>query len=258
MAGTEGRQQPGLVDAHAHLDLLDDPSQAVMEAAGSGVVRILAVGTDLNSSRLAVQFSSKFPQVLACVGIHPHDAASADRNSIAALAKLAASPRVVAIGETGLDFYRNLAPWKKQAEAFRRQIELAREKILPLVVHTRNAADMTLDILASEASGRRVVLHCFSLYEHLQECAGRGYYMSVAGNVTYKKAEDLRRAAAEIPLHLLLTETDSPYLAPVPNRGSRNSPAYVRFTAAEIARLRGMSEEKLAASILTNFGNAFL
>ncbi len=253
----ERDQGPGLVDAHAHLDLLGDALAAVTEATAAGVDRILTVGTDLASSRLAVELSLQFPQVLACIGIHPHGARSVDESAITELDRLAASPMVVAIGETGLDFYRELAPPRQQADAFRRHIELARKNCLPLVVHTRQAASQTLEILASEAAGLTVVLHCFSLYEHVQECANRGYYMSVAGNVTYKNAGQLRLSAREIPLPFILTETDCPYLTPVPHRGKTNRPEFVRFTAAEIARLRGLSCEDLAAQILANFNSAF-
>ncbi len=256
MAGRLDRQ-PVLVDAHAHLDLLDYPSKAVADALASGVAGIIAVGTDLASSRRAVEFSLKFPQVLACPGIHPHEAASVDRELFTKLRNLAASPRVAAIGETGLDFYRELAPRQAQIDLFRRQIALAREKDLSLMVHTRQAAGPTLEILASDAAGLTVILHCFSLWDQVQECARRGYYMSIAGNVTYKKADELRRAAASIPFHLLLTETDSPYLAPVPHRGKPNRPEYVQFTAAEIARLRGLSEAAFAAQVLANFSRAF-
>jgi TatD DNase family protein len=249
---------PVLVDSHAHLDLCgDDPSATVKEAREAGLGRILAVGIDLDSSRRAVDQASRFPEVLACVGIHPNEAAGADDAAFAELEQLARSPRCAAIGETGLDYYRDRSPREVQVAAFMRHLELARATGLPLVVHTREAAADTMRILAENADGITVVLHCFSLSEEVAECARRGYYMSLAGNVTFKNAANLRGAAVDIPPELLLTETDSPFLTPVPYRGQPNRPAHVGLVTACLARERGVALTGLAAQVLTNYDRVF-
>lgn len=257
MPETPQNSLPELVDCHAHLDMCGDPEQTLKEAAAAGLVKILAVGINLESSKQAVSLAAAHPQVFAAVGIHPHEAANVNDHTMAELEKLAAYPRVVAIGETGLDFYRNHSPRKNQTEVFLRHIELARKAGLALIVHARDAAVETLKILEKKAAGLTIILHCFSLYDQLEECVQRGYYISVAGNVTFPKALNLRQLATKIPDHLILTETDSPYLTPVPFRGEPNRPAYVRFVAAELARLRNMPAKKLAAQTLKNFNRAF-
>lgn len=248
---------PIYVDSHAHLDLCGDPEAAVREAREAGVARILAVGIDIKSSRMAVEFASTFPGVLACVGIHPHDSAAVDKSALEELGKLAESPGVVAIGETGLDYYRDRAPRLVQETAFRHQIELARTTGLPLVVHTREAAPETLRILTEAAEGLTVILHCFSLYRQLEECSRRGYYMSVAGNVSFKNATELKESVKAIPPDLILTETDCPFLTPVPFRGKPNRPAFARYVAEGIADLRGEQVELFAARVRENFERAF-
>lgn len=249
---------PGdLTDSHAHLDLLKDPDAAVDAARQHGIARIMTVGCDLDSSRRAVELASRHHCVTAATGIHPHNAGSAGSQMYSDLKELARSPDVVAVGEAGLDFYRDLSPRAAQEESFRRQIEIARQVEKPLIVHTRDASQKTLDILEECASGLTVVMHCFSLYEHVEECVERGYYMSVAGNVTYENAGDLRRAAAQIPSNLLLTETDCPYLSPAPRRGRPNSPENVRYTLKELAQIRNANEDKLAEQVKNNFSKAF-
>ncbi|MEW6019782.1 MAG: TatD family hydrolase [Pseudomonadota bacterium] len=246
-----------LVDSHAHLDLCGDPAAAVSESLEHGVSRILAVGFDMETSRKAVALAKAHPQVLASVGIHPHDATSVDDAALAELSRLAAEPEVVAIGETGLDFFRDRSPRDSQMEAFLRHIELARETGLTLMVHSREAPQETLATLEEHSAGLRVVIHCFSLYDHVQECAGHRYFMSVAGNVTFPKATELRDAATRIPDDLLLTETDSPWLAPVPHRGKPNSPANIRFILEELALLRRIPVAALARQVSANFETAF-
>lgn len=247
-----------LVDSHAHLNLLDDPAAALAASRKAGVRQVIAVGIDLPSSHEAVEFAVNNQDVLAAVGIHPHEAANVDDNALLELGSLIAeSGRVVAVGETGLDFYRDRSPRESQKAAFISQIELARGAGLPLIVHSREAEAETLPLLEKHADGLTVILHCFSLYQHVDLCAERGYYMSLAGNVTFANAGVLREAALRIPESLLLTETDSPYLSPVPHRGTVNEPANVRFVLEEIAHLRSERPDVLAKQIYRNFLAAF-
>ncbi|HSJ73242.1 MAG TPA: TatD family hydrolase, partial [Miltoncostaeaceae bacterium] len=205
----EGR----VVDTHAHLDSCDaPPAELVSEAAAAGVERIVTIGVGRESSGRAVALCEAHPEVHAAVGVHPHDADGFTARDEAWIRELAAHPAVVAIGECGLDFHRDHSRREAQRRAFSAQIGLAREAGLPLVIHTRDAAEETLTILASEAAGHPVVLHCFSMPERLDEIVERGYMVSIAGQVTYPGAGDLRPAAAAVPAELLLLETDSPYL----------------------------------------------
>lgn len=247
-----------LIDSHAHADLCGEPAVALAEAREHGVSRILTVGFDLESSRRAAALAKNHADMVsAAVGIHPNDVAVAGPEAMAELAQLAAQPGVVAIGETGLDYYRDRSPRSAQKEWFLKHIELARATGLTLIVHAREANDDTLDILENHAGDLRVVLHCFSLYEHIDRCAGHRFFMSVAGNVTFPKAEDLREAASKIPDELVLSETDCPWLTPVPYRGKPNQPAYVRFVVEELARLRGTTPAGMAGQIYANFRAAF-
>jgi len=193
-----------------------------------------------------------FPQVWAAVGRHPNHAKGFDAADLAELRALAAHPRCAAVGETGLDFYRDYAPREDQERAFAAQIELARELGKPLVIHSRAAELQTLAQLAAEARGVSVVMHCFSMPERLEECLERGYAISFAGNVTYRSAGDLAQAARGVPDERLLVETDAPYLTPQPVRKHRNEPAFVVHTAAFIAELRGVSVAELGATVERN------
>lgn len=246
-----------LVDCHAHLDLLPDPAAALSEAGAARVNSILAVGIDLDSSRRAIAFAQEYPQVHAAVGIHPHGAAGVTQDDLEALALLAGQPGVVGVGETGLDFFRDRAPRPAQAELFRRHIDLAGEKGLPLIVHSRDSGAATLELLAEAAGGITIILHCFAMVDEVAECARRGYYMSIAGNVSYKNAQSLQEAVRQIPDELLLTETDAPYLAPAPHRGKANTPAYVTHTIDYIASLRSTTVADLSPTILANYRRAF-
>lgn len=247
-----------LIDSHAHLDLLDDPDQALAAAKEAGVERILAVGIDIESSRKALDYAIRYREVFAAIGIHPHDAAEVDEIIISELETLAgSSDKIIAIGETGLDYYHNRASPTRQKDAFLMHIELAKKVGLPIIVHSREADVDVLSLLEEYAAGLSVILHCFSLCNHVDQCAANGYFMSFAGNVTFAKADSLREAAARAPQHLILTETDSPYLAPVPKRGTSNGPANVRFTLQEIARLRGIQPSNMAESVFENFLSAF-
>lgn len=247
-----------MIDSHTHLDLCE-PSDAELVAAASaaGVVRILTVGIDGASCRAALAAAEDFPQVYAAVGRHPNAAKGFDDADLAELQALAAHERCAAIGETGLDFYREGAPAEDQARAFAAQIALARETDKPLVIHSRAADSQTLAQLAAEADGVRVVMHCFSMPERLQECLERGYAISFAGNVTYKSAGDLAEAAKLVPEERLLVETDAPYLTPQVVRKQRNQPAFVAYTLAFIAELRGVGVEQLGAAVERNAAAVF-
>jgi TatD DNase family protein len=242
-----------VIDSHTHLELCEPPdSELVAAADAAGVTRMLTVGIDGASCRAALSAAEAFPQVYAAVGRHPNAARGFDDADLAELRALAAHERCVAIGETGLDFYRDGAPRADQQRAFAAQIALARETAKALVIHCRDAAEQTLDQLAREAHGVSVVLHCFSMPEHLQECLERGYMISFAGNVTYRSAADLARAAAAVPDERLLVETDAPYLTPQVVRKQRNQPAFVAHTAQFIAQLRGVSVAELGATVERN------
>jgi TatD DNase family protein len=246
-----------LVDTHCHLEMIGDTAAAVAEARTAGVTQMITIGIDLASSRQAIELADREPGVYATVGLHPHDAHLLDEAYLAELEELAARPRVVAVGEVGLDFYRDLSPRDAQRAAFSAQIALARRAGLPLVVHVRDAGDEAMAQLAVEASDLTVIMHCYSLPEYADECNARGYYASFAGNVTYKNAAGLREAAAKIRDDRLLVETDAPFLTPVPNRGNSNVPAWVALTAALVAEVRGVSAEELAALTTANARRVF-
>jgi TatD DNase family protein len=240
-----------VIDSHTHLDLCE-PADADLVAAAvdAGVSRIVTVGTDGASCRAALAEAEDFPQVYAAIGRHPNSAKGFDDADLAELQALAAHPKCVAIGETGLDYYRDYAPVDDQKRAFAAQIELARSVGKPLVIHTRAAEDDTLSMLASEARGVRVILHCFSMPERIDEClAHDDWWFSFAGNVTYPKASDLRVAAVRVPAERLLVETDAPYLSPQVVRGKPNQPAHVAMTAAALAVERRVPYEELDAAV---------
>jgi TatD DNase family protein len=239
-----------MIDSHTHLDLCEPPDAELVAAAErAGVTRILTVGTGGASCRAALAAAEAFPQVYAAVGRHPNYATGFDDADLAELRALAAHPRCLAIGETGLDFYRDYAPRADQERAFSAQIALAREVGKPLVIHTRAAEQDTLAQLAAEAQGVSVVLHCFSMPAHLEECLERGYAISFAGNVTYKSAADLADTARRVPDERLLVETDAPYLTPQAVRKHPNQPAFVAHTAAFLAQLRGVTVEELGTAV---------
>ncbi len=242
-----------MIDSHTHLHLCEQPdAELVAEADAAGVRRMLTVGIDGASNRLALAAAEDFPQVYAAIGRHPTEARGFDDADLAELRALAAHERCAAIGETGLDFYRDGAPRADQQRAFAAQIALARETGKPLVVHCRAAEREVLDQLAAEADGVSVVLHCFSMPDRLRECIERGYAISFAGNVTYKSAGDLAAAAREVPEELLLIETDAPYLTPQAVRKHSNRPAFVVYTAAFIAQIRGIGVQRLGEILDAN------
>jgi TatD DNase family protein len=250
--------QAGVIDSHTHLYLCEEPDAELVErAVAVGVTRMLTVGTNGASCRAALAAAEAFPQVYAAIGRHPNEATGFDDADLAELEALSTHPRCVAIGETGLDYYREDTPREDQARAFSAQIELARTTGTPLKIHTRNADEDTLAQLAAEAEGLTVVIHCFSMPDRLQECVERGYMISFAGNVTYKNAAALAEAARRVPAERLLVETDAPYLTPQVVRKHRNQPAYVAHTAAFIAELRGVSLGELDATVERNAARVF-
>lgn len=248
-----------MVDTHAHLSVCEPgDGELVAAAREAGVTRILTIGLEEESNREAIAAAERHDEVLASVGRHPNSAAGFDQAAAGDLAGLAAHPRVRAIGETGLDFYRDGAPRRDQRRAFEAQIELAAERGLPLVIHVRDregssdAIDEVFETLDARAEGVEVVLHCFSAPERVADAAVRNWHCSFAGNLTYPRAEPLRSAAAEVPERLLLVETDSPFLAPQPLRGRPNQPANVVATAAAMAEVRGVSIDALERTIEEN------
>ena len=249
-----------MIDSHTHLDLCEPPDAELVAAASeAGVSRIVTVGTDGASCRAALAAAEDFPQVYAAIGRHPNSATGFDDGDLAELAALVAHPKCVAVGETGLDYYRDYAPRADQERAFRAQVSLAREVGKPLVIHTRAAEDDTLGLLEAEARGVRVILHCFSMPERIEECLAHGdWWISFAGNVTYPKASPLRVAAVRVPAQRLLVETDAPYLSPQVVRGKPNQPAHVVSTAQALAVERRVPydefERAVEASAAALFG----
>jgi TatD DNase family protein len=242
-----------LIDTHTHLDFPQfdgDREQVIERAANAGVKAIVNVGTDLASSRAAVALAEAYPQIYAAVGVHPHDAKTMTGETLEELRALASHPKVVAVGEIGLDFYRDLSPRDQQRQAFQQQLALAREVGKPVIIHDREAHKEVMAILRRWAEGCQQpvgVLHCFSGdLAMAQEAIELGFYISIAGPVTFQNARRLRELIRQLPLEKLLVETDCPYLAPHPHRGKRNEPAYVKLVAQEVARIKGTSSEEVA------------
>jgi TatD DNase family protein len=240
-----------VIDSHTHLDVCEAPDTELVAAAeADGVTRIVTVGTTGASCRAALAAAEAFPQVYAAIGRHPNEATGFDDADLAELQALAAHEKCIAIGETGLDYYRDYAPRADQERAFHAQIELARDTGKPLVIHTRAADDDTLATLTEQARGVRVILHCFSMADRIEECLAQpDWWVSFAGNLTYRTADPLRAAAERVPFERLLVETDAPYLTPHPLRGKPNQPANVVHTARAIATQRGIAYEELERAI---------
>jgi TatD DNase family protein len=231
-----------LIDSHTHLDMCEPPTAELVNAAmAAGITRIVTVGTTSESCRAALEAADEFEPVYAAIGRHPNEAAGFDDAVLQELRDLAQHEKCVAIGETGLDYYRDYAPREDQERAFASQIELAAELDKPVVIHTRAAEEDTLRALNERASEARVILHCFTMTARVHECLEHDrWWFSFAGNATYPKATDLREAARLVPAPRLLVETDAPFLAPQPVRGKPNQPAYVAHTARALAEERGM------------------
>lgn len=250
-----------LIDSHTHVyyrDYADDFEKMLQRAADAGVAAMLVVGTDIESSLAALELAEKYPNLYATVGIHPHDAATVTDDCYAVIRKLAlSSKKVVAIGEIGLDFYRDKAPRDRQEDVFRRQLRLAEELDLPVVLHDRQAHQRLLAILREEQV-RKGVLHCFSGDSAIAEQAIElGFYISISGTITYTTNQALQDVVKNISIDRMLVETDSPYLTPIPHRGKRNEPAYTRFTAEKVADIKKLSLEDVARITTKNVCDLF-
>jgi TatD DNase family protein len=248
-----------MIDSHTHLFLCDGGEDGLVAAAAeAGVSRMLTVGMDAETNAAAVASAERHEAVFAAVGRHPNEATGFDDATAEEIRRLGAHEQVRAIGETGLDFYREYASPDEQRRAFVAQIEIARELGLPIVIHARDpegqssATDEIFDTLDARAGDAAVILHCFSAPQRVADAAERGWYCSFAGNATYPSAKGLLFAAAKVPDELLLVETDAPYLAPQPMRGKRNQPAFVVETAREIAAERGVTYEELERTVEAN------
>ena len=244
-----------MIDTHAHLTSLDDADEAIRRAAEAGVTRILTVGTSVDDCRRALSLAEAHEGVFAILGIHPHDAGTATADDLAELRELLTHPKAVAVGETGLDWFRDYAPRDDQRRVFGAELELAAELGKPAVIHTRAADNDTLAGLADHTG--TVVLHCFSSPHMLPTALERGWYVSFAGNATFPKAVDLRLAAIQVPAERILAETDSPYLAPQPVRGRPNEPANVVHTLAALAQARGEEPAALEQQVERNAAECF-
>lgn len=245
-----------MIDTHAHLDACDEPAHVLLERARAvGVGRVVAIGSGIESSHEIVALADREDGVFAAVGVHPHQAGEWDSGRLDELGVLLEDERVVAVGETGLDFHRDWAPREAQLELFEAHLALAAQSAKAVVVHSRAAPTETAQALLTFTG--TVVLHCFSSPELLPTALERSYYVSFAGNVTYPKAEDLRVAAREVPADRILAETDSPYLSPQPVRGRPNEPAHLVHTVAALAAARGEEVDELASRIDVNAAAAF-
>jgi len=247
-----------VIDSHTHLDRSPgSDAELVAAAREAGLTRILTVGTDTRSNHAAIAAAEAHDEVFAAVGRHPNDSTGYEDAVTDELRELARHPKVLAIGETGLDDYRDYAPRADQERAFSAHMALARETGKPLVIHTRAAEDDTIAMLDREAAGLEVILHCFSMPDRLDACLERGWWISFAGNVTYPKAQELADAAARVPLDRVLVETDAPYLAPVPYRGRPNRPAWVVEVGAALAAAAGRPVDEVAAATRRNAREVF-
>lgn len=253
-----------LTDSHAHIqgqEYLRDLDGVLERARQAGVEKIIVVGGagDLSTNDAAVRLAQSSPMLFATVGLHPHDAKDIGESDFEHLRELLAEPRVVAVGETGLDFYYEHSPRRTQMDLFSRFIHLARETKLPLVVHNRNSDTEVAELLRLEGKGElRGVIHCFTgNYETARRFLDLGFFLSFGGILTFKNAASLREAARRVPLDRVLIETDSPYLTPVPHRGKRNEPAFVRFVAEAVAAVRGIALETVAQATSRNARELF-
>ena len=255
--------QAFLVDSHCHLDypgLAEDTAGVLKRAHDAGVGHFLTISTKITAFDKVLAVAETFDNVSCTVGIHPHEAAKEPATDVEKLTAFAKHPKVVAFGETGLDFYYEHSPRADQERSFRVHIAAARAAGLPLIVHTRDADTETAAILADEMGKGAFtgVIHCFSSGAELAaQVLGMGFYISISGIVTFKKADELRAVVKTVPMDRLLVETDSPYLAPIPYRGKPNEPAYVTHTAATVASLKDVSRDELAAQTTANFFRLF-
>jgi TatD DNase family protein len=251
-----------LIDSHCHLDMRDfdkDREAVIGRAQKDGIVHIISIGIDVGSSQSAIDLARKYDFISATVGCHPHDADACGPEDLRMLSRMAAEPEVVAWGEIGLDYYRNYSKKENQRKIFQAQLELAQTAKLPVIIHDRDAHEEVYATLEKMGKGeRKGVIHCFSGDRDLAEAfIALGYYISIPGTVTYKKAIQIKEVAAAIPLDRMLVETDAPFLAPVPRRGKRNEPDFVTHTAREIAKLRDIPFETVAEQTTLNARTIF-
>jgi TatD DNase family protein len=254
----------GLIDSHAHIqgkEYHGETAAVIERAVQAGVAQIVVVGGagDMSSNTAAIALAESWGNLYATVGMHPHDAKDVGEPDLQELRQLAAHPKVIAVGETGLDYYYNHSPQEVQRRVFAQFIRLAEEAGLPLVVHERDASSEALELLHSEGAGKiRGVIHCFTGdYDAARAYLDLGFYLSFTGIITFKNAEALRDVVRKVPLEKMLVETDSPYLTPVPHRGKRNEPAYVRFVAETVARVKGIPLEEVAQTTTRNVRQLF-
>jgi TatD DNase family protein len=248
------------IDSHCHLDLMKTDVEEIMAAAREvGIERVVQIGIDVPSSQWSVELAASRDDVWAAVAVHPNEAHAAAEVEWDEIARLAAHPRVVAVGETGLDHFRTEdSGWGPQEESFRRHISIAKQSGKAVMIHDRDAHEDVLRVLESEGAPEQVIFHCFSGdADFARKCADRGYVMSFAGNVTFKNAQDLRDAAAIAPLDQLLVETDAPFLTPMPHRGAPNSPYLVPLTVRAIAEVKGIDEAEVAAAVTATAARVF-
>lgn len=245
-----------MIDSHAHLELEDfdsDRDEVIARAREAGVEAIVTIGIDLDDCLRAVEIAGSYDAVYAAVGIHPHEVKTIDRQTYDRMRELAARPKVVAYGEIGLDFFRNLSPRNVQIRRFGEQLELAKDLNLPVIIHDREAHRETMELLAGWKGERRGVIHCFSGdYAMARKCLDLGFYISIPGTVTFPRADTLRDVVRRVPAEFLLVETDAPFLTPEPHRGKRNESAYVKYTAMRVAELKEMTFEDVAAITARN------
>ena len=246
-----------LIDSHAHLEMPDfkkDLEAVIQRAKESGVEYIFTVGTEKKDWKRALEIANSHPTIYAILGVHPHNAKEIDDQTYPLLRELCRDKKIRALGEMGLDFFRNLSPREFQLRRFREQIGLAKELGLPIVVHDREAHQETLEILKSEnAEECGGIIHCFSGdYEMAKVCMDMGFYISIPGSMTFKNAGRFREIVKRIPLESLLVETDAPFLTPEPFRGKRNEPGYVRYTAEKLAEIKKVSFEQVAEATTKN------
>ncbi len=251
-----------LIDSHVHLDdkrYNKDRDRIIKNLEKDGIELVLNIGADLKTSIASVSLAEEYDNVYAVIGVHPHSAKEVDESTIEILKSFAGREKVVAIGEIGLDFFRDISPRDVQRKWFKRQLELAKEVDLPVVIHSRDATKETFDIIKEAQDGSlRGVLHCYSSSpEVARDYIKLGFYISLAGPVTFNNAKIPKQVAEMVPLDKLLIETDSPYLTPTPNRGKRNEPAYVRHVAAEIAEIKGISFDELVKATNKNTKKLF-
>ncbi|MEN6330679.1 MAG: TatD family hydrolase [Smithella sp.] len=244
-----------LIDSHAHLEMREfenDRNDVIERAKSAGVDFIVTVGTNLELSRKAVKLAGQHENIYATIGVHPHDVGKISNTTYDELKKLAGDKKVVAYGEIGLDYFRNIAPQALQIEKFGEQLQLAKELNLPVVIHAREAHAQSLEMIKSSGI-HRGVFHCFSgNYEMAKQCLDWGFYLSVPGVVTFNKSKTMQEVVKKVPLASLLLETDCPYLTPDPFRGKRNEPSYIVYTAKKVAEIKRLSWEEAAAVAAQN------